>query len=286
MTPNRGEVTTATSMPAGIVAEALHAAERLRVLAESEAVVVTLDKEGMALAHSDGRQAHFPTRARAVYDITGAGDMVLSVLGLALAGGADYPAAITLANLAGGLVVERLGTATLGPAELLAELHAGTGNSPKVLPLPDLLRELTTRRARGQKVAFTNGCFDALHPGHVDSLRRARELGDVLVIGLNSDASVRRLKGPTRPLHPAAARAEVLAALACVDFVVVFEEETPFDLVVAISPDIMVKGADYEGKPIAGREHVEACGGRVVLLPLLPGYSTSRLLGHADKTGT
>lgn len=283
LTPNRREVAAATGRPAGTVSEALLAAEQMRCRAKAEAVVVTLDKDGMALAHADGRQEHFPTRPRSVYDITGAGDMVLSVLGLARAAGADYPAAITLANLAGGLVVERLGTATLERADLLRELHPAAEEGGKVCSLVELQRELAVRRAGGQRVVFTNGCFDLLHAGHVDGLRRARALGDLLVVGLNGDASVRRLKGTTRPLHPEAARADVLAALSCVDYVVVFDEDTPAELVRAVTPDVLVKGADYEGRFIAGREHVEAHGGRVVLLPLLAGYSTSGVLGRVEN---
>src|SRR5262249_11172891 len=191
-----------------------------------EAAIVTLDRDGMALVHRDGRRAVYPTRPRQVYDITGAGDMVMATLGMALAAGADYPAAIRLANVAGGLEGGKVGVATGTRDEVLRDLlHGGGLRGPsKVLPREQLVVELDRRRAVGQRVAFTNGCFDVLHAGHVQYLQEARAQADVLVVGLNSDSSVKALKGPTRPVNNCDARALVLSALEAVDYLTVFDE--------------------------------------------------------------
>jgi D-beta-D-heptose 7-phosphate kinase/D-beta-D-heptose 1-phosphate adenosyltransferase len=283
ITPNRLEAGLATGCTISSADEALSAGDRLRESLDLEAAVVTLDKEGMALSHADGRRAVFPTRPRQVYDITGAGDMVLAVLGMALAAGADYDPAIRLANVAGGLEVERIGVATVSREEIIADLyHAGGraagGAADKVWPGQELARELAARRARGQRVAFTNGCFDVLHAGHVQYLQDARAQGDVLVVGLNSDASVRGLKGPGRPVNSLEARAFVLAGLASVDYLTAFDEPTPLELIRELRPDVLVKGADYRREQVAGAEFVESYGGRVYLAPLREGFSTTRIL--------
>jgi D-beta-D-heptose 7-phosphate kinase/D-beta-D-heptose 1-phosphate adenosyltransferase len=284
LTPNRVEAALGSGLPVRSPAEALVAGEHLRRQLEAEAMVVTLDKEGMALSHADGRSQVFPTRSRQVYDITGAGDMVLSVLGLALAAGADYDAAIALGNVAGGLEVERLGVATLTRADLLRDLaDRPVPRRDKLQSLGDLLIDLENRRQKGERIVFTNGCFDVLHAGHVRYLKQARDLGHCLVLGLNSDASVRRLKGPGRPLNPADMRAEVLAALGCVDYVVEFNEDTPLRLIEAVRPHVLVKGADYRPEQVAGRDFVESYGGMVVLIPLVPGQSTTRLVPFLDR---
>src|SRR5581483_11727771 len=259
ITPNRLEAGLATGRTIATADDALRSAAELRDRLGLEAGIVTLDKDGMALAHTDGRAAIFPTRPRQVYDITGAGDMVMAALGLALAAGADYDAAIRLANVAGGLEVERIGVATVTRDEILADLlHApfrAAGSAPganKVLPLPELLAELDRRRQAGERVAFTNGCFDVLHAGHVQYLHEARRQADCLVVGLNSDGSVRQLKGPSRPLNPAEARATVLAGLQDVDYVTLFADPTPLALIEAIRPDVLVKGADYRKSEVVG----------------------------------
>jgi D-beta-D-heptose 7-phosphate kinase/D-beta-D-heptose 1-phosphate adenosyltransferase len=257
----------------------LEAAGLLREQLDLEAAVVTLDKDGMALAHRDGRRGIFPTRPRQVYDITGAGDMVLSVLGMALAVGADYEAALRLANVAGGLEVEKIGVATVTRDEILRDLlRAGSGGSQKILSGDMLRHELDSRRALGQRIAFTNGCFDILHAGHVQYLQEARAQADLLVVGLNSDASIRGLKGPGRPVQRAQDRAQVLAALQAVDFVAVFEESTPLELIKVVRPDVLVKGADYRKHEVVGGDFVEAYGGRVHLARYHQGYSTSSVL--------
>jgi D-beta-D-heptose 7-phosphate kinase/D-beta-D-heptose 1-phosphate adenosyltransferase len=279
ITPNRLEAGLATGRVLNDSHEALAAAAQLREQLDLEAAIVTLDKEGMALAHRDGRQQVFPTRPRQVYDITGAGDMVLSVLGMALAAGADYDPAIRLANVAGGLEVEKIGVATVTRDEILRDLlRPGTAPNQKLLPREVLAHEIDSRRRLGQRVAFTNGCFDVLHAGHVEYLTEARAQADLLVVGLNSDASVRSLKGAGRPVNGAEARALVLSGLQAVDYVTVFDEPTPLELIRLLRPDVLVKGADYRREQVVGADVVEAYGGRVYLAPLRDGYSTTRLL--------
>jgi D-beta-D-heptose 7-phosphate kinase/D-beta-D-heptose 1-phosphate adenosyltransferase len=284
MTPNRLEAQLATGMTITEPADALAVGRRLLESLDLEAVLVTLDRDGMALVGSDGRAELLPTRPRQVYDITGAGDMVLAVVGLCLASGADYGEAAALGNVAGGLEVEKIGVALLSRQEILRDLlDHHRPEAGKCLDRPGVVAEVRRRRLAGQKIVFTNGCFDLLHVGHVRSLRQAAALGDFLVLGLNSDASVRRLKGSGRPLYPQEARAELLAALECVDAVTIFDEDTPLDLIAAIAPDILVKGGDYRPEEVVGREVVEAAGGRLVLIPLVEGYSTTHLIRRAAE---
>jgi D-beta-D-heptose 7-phosphate kinase/D-beta-D-heptose 1-phosphate adenosyltransferase len=280
ITPNRLEAALATGREIPSSAAALDAAEQLRTSLDLEAAIITLDKDGMAVVGRDGVRGVFPTRPRQVYDITGAGDMVLSVLGLALASGAGYEAAIRLANVAGGLEVEKIGVATVTRDEILRDLlhDAPGGTAKKILPLDELVRELAERRRAGQRVAFTNGCFDVLHAGHVQYLHEARAQADVLVVGLNSDSSVRALKGPERPVNAETARAVVLAGLQAVDYVTVFAEATPMELIQAVRPDVLVKGADYRKDEVVGSKLVESYGGRVHLAELRKGFSTTATL--------
>jgi D-beta-D-heptose 7-phosphate kinase/D-beta-D-heptose 1-phosphate adenosyltransferase len=282
ITPNRLEASLAVGRALSSQPQILEAAGELQQRLELEAAVITLDKDGMALAHRDGKRHIFPTRPRQVYDITGAGDMVLSMLAMALAGGASYEAAIALANVAGGLEVEKVGVATVSRDEILHDLlssHTSHGPSAdKLRQLEPLQCELASRRQLGQRVAFTNGCFDVLHAGHVQYLQEARAQADLLVVGLNSDASVRRLKGDDRPINPLDARLQVLAGLHAVDYLVVFDEPTPLALIQALKPDVLVKGADYRFDEVVGAELVQSYGGRVYLANLREGYSTSGLL--------
>lgn len=285
LTPNRLEAGLATNRVLNSHKEIVEAASELQVKLDLEAAIITLDKDGMALQHQDGRLKFFPTRPRHVYDITGAGDMVLCALGMALAAGADYEQAIQLANIAGGLEVEKIGCATVTRDEILRDLvHASAHSSNaahsagKIVGGSALVAELQARRRLGQKVVFTNGCFDVLHAGHVHYLQEARNQGDVLVVGVNSDASVRALKGATRPVQPLNARAAVLAGLQAVDFVAVFEEPTPLNLIQAVRPDVLVKGADYRKEDVVGADFVESYGGHVHLAKLQPGHSTSSLI--------
>jgi D-beta-D-heptose 7-phosphate kinase/D-beta-D-heptose 1-phosphate adenosyltransferase len=284
ITPNRLEAGLATGRILGDAATALESAAQLREQLDLEAAIVTLDREGMALAHADGRTQLFSTRPRQVYDITGAGDMVLAMLGMALAAGADYDPAIRLANIAGGLEVEKIGVATVTREEILRDLLRSPGPAEhgpgleKLRSRDSLLAELQGRRALGQRVVFTNGCFDVLHAGHVQYLQEARAQADLLVVGLNDDDGVRALKGPDRPVNPVESRALVLAALEVVDYLVVFAEPTPLELIHAVRPDVLVKGSDYRRENVVGAEYVESYGGRVHLALLRAGCSTTRLL--------
>jgi D-beta-D-heptose 7-phosphate kinase/D-beta-D-heptose 1-phosphate adenosyltransferase len=285
ITPNRLEAGLATGRVLESQEQIVAAAAELQHRLDLEAAIITLDKDGMYLHHRDGRKKTFPTRPRQVYDITGAGDMVMSMLGMTLAAGADYDEAIRLANVAGGLEVEKIGVATVSREEIIRDLlHEGFADtsapleSRKVLDLPILLDELAQRRRLGQKIAFTNGCFDIMHAGHVQYLIEARNQADLLVVGLNSDASIRTLKGPTRPVQNLETRRLVLAAMEAVDFVAVFEDETPASLIEAIRPDVLVKGNDYRKDQVVGADFVESYGGRVHLAPLREGFSTTNTI--------
>lgn len=279
MTPNRLEAGLATNRTLTTTAEALEAAVQLQKDLDMEAGIVTLDKDGMALAQRDGKRHVYPTRPRQVYDITGAGDMVLSVLGMALAAGADYDRAIPLANIAGGLEVEKIGVATVTRDEILRDLlRHGQQGSQKVLPLEVLVQEVASRRRLGQRVAFTNGCFDIVHAGHVQYLQDARSQADLLIVAVNSDRSVRALKGPSRPIIEQEARVQVLAALQSVDYVTIFEDATPLHLIQTLQPDVLIKGADYQKSEVVGADFVESYGGRVHLAALRDGFSTTGIL--------
>ncbi len=278
ITPNRTEAAAAAGMAIESADEATEAARKL-LHCGMQAVAVTLDCEGIVWVDQQGNCEWFPTRPRQVADVTGAGDTVLSVLGFCLAAGADFRTAIPLANLAGGLQVERLGVTPLSRADLLAELqHQGIGRPSKITPLPELLRRLQPLRCSGQRIVMTNGCFDLLHPGHVASLQAARALGDCLVVGLNSDRSIRRLKGPGRPIIDQQGRAEMLAALACVDYVVVFDELSVEGLIAQVRPDVLVKGDQYSPAEVVGARLVQQYGGKVITVPMRPGYSTTNLI--------
>jgi D-beta-D-heptose 7-phosphate kinase/D-beta-D-heptose 1-phosphate adenosyltransferase len=282
VTPNRLEAGLATGRTLNTLDEVYEAAAVLQEKLDLEAAIVTIDKDGMALKPRGQKPRHFPTRPRQVYDITGAGDMVMATLGMALAAGADYDRAIQLANVAGGLEVEKIGVATVTREEILRDLmHSGLAAAAphaKVLSVEALTQELDYRRRLGQRIAFTNGCFDVLHAGHVQYLQESRAQADLLVVGLNSDASVRALKGPTRPVQPLAARSLVLSALQAVDYLTVFDEETPLNLIRAVRPDVLIKGSDYRKDEVVGSEFVESYGGRVHLATLHHGLSTTRLI--------
>jgi D-beta-D-heptose 7-phosphate kinase/D-beta-D-heptose 1-phosphate adenosyltransferase len=284
ITPNRLEAGLATGMRIVTPQEGLEAARRLLAFGVQTAAV-TLDRDGIAWADSPDGGRLFPVRPRQVYDITGAGDMVLAALGYCLAAGADWSAAIELANLAGGLEVERLGVVPLTRRELLDELtQAHFAPSGKIVGVEDLDVRLRRHRQMGQRVVMTNGCFDLLHPGHVDSLQQARNQGDLLVVGLNSDRSVRELKGLGRPIIDQQGRAEMLAALACVDYVVVFDDASVQGLVERLMPDVLVKSAQYAAQEVVGHEIVRRYGGRVVLVPMRSHYSTTELVRRAHQT--
>ncbi len=274
ITPNRRELSEATGMPISTEAEIVAAARVLRAAHGFGAVVVTRSEDGMTLLDDDGAH-HFPAEAKEVFDVSGAGDTVVATLAAGLAGGLDLPVAVRLANVAAGIVVGKIGTAVARETELMAALSPQGGALRKVVGRETAAEQVERWRRMGYRTGFTNGCFDLLHPGHVHLLEQARAACDRLVVGLNSDASVRRLKGPTRPVQPEAARAAVLASLAAVDLVCVFNEDTPLELIAALHPELLVKGADYAVEDVVGHEMVEGWGGRVMLAQLLPGHSTT-----------
>jgi len=281
ITPNRLEASLALGMEIVTPEDGLAAARRLLDFG-IESVMVTLDRDGIAWADRQGNERLFLIRPRQVYDITGAGDMVLSTLGYAMASGVAWDRTVELANLAGGLEVERLGVMPVTRRELLAALNNG-GYAPtqKIVSIGELLAALERRRREDQKVVMTNGCFDLLHPGHVASLREARKHGDLLVVGLNSDRSIREIKGPDRPVVDQQGRAEMLAALACVDYVVIFDEASVAPLVGQVLPDVLAKSAQYSHEQVVSHEIVEAAGGRVVRVPMRGNYSTTELARRA-----
>jgi D-beta-D-heptose 7-phosphate kinase/D-beta-D-heptose 1-phosphate adenosyltransferase len=283
ITPNRTEAGQAVGLHIASPAEGLKAARRLLRFDVSSAAV-TLDRDGIAWADREGNAELFPVRPRQVCDVTGAGDMVLAALGYALAAGADYRTAVALANLAGGMEVERLGVVPLTRLDLLAELaREGGATTSKIVAPEALLRELGWQRQAGRRIVMTNGCFDLLHPGHVASLQAARQHGDCLVVGLNSDRSVTLLKGAGRPIVDEQGRAEMLAALACVDYVVIFDEPSVADLVELVQPDVLVKAAEYSVEQIVGHEVLERRGGRVVPVPMRATYSTTGLIERCGR---
>ncbi|MGB5816108.1 MAG: D-glycero-beta-D-manno-heptose-7-phosphate kinase [Thermoanaerobaculia bacterium] len=246
-----------------------------------EALVLTLSERGMMVI-SRGRKAEIiPARPREVYDVTGAGDTVIAVLALALSVGAGLADAARIANAAAGIVIREVGAASVEREELTAELR-GRATS-KALSWLALTEQVDAWKRKGLRIVFTNGCFDLLHSGHLSLLRQAAEQGDVLVVGINSDPSVARLKGPERPLVPERERVAMLAALESVDVVTVFDEDTPLELIQHVEPDVLVKGEDYKLDEVVGREEVESHGGRVTLVPLLPEYSTSSLIDRLRK---
>ncbi len=289
VTPNRGELFLATSQPPkgkGTPAEiAARAAELLETVG-AEAAVVTLDRDGAMLVRGGDDWKHLPTRPRSVYDNTGAGDAVLSMLAAVVAAGGELEDAVRLANIAGGLEVEKFGCVPIGTEDVLAELRLEGNRQPgKLRGVDKLVAELSLRRDRGETVVFTNVCFDILHAGHVHLLDRCRQEGSLLVVGLNSDASVKTLdKGSGRPINDQADRAVVLGALESVDYVVLFDEPTPEGLIRRIRPDVLLKGQDWADKGVVGREFVESEGGRVVLLPLVEGRSTTGIIERITQT--
>jgi len=287
MTPNRLETERATGREIRTIHSAFSAGRRLCAELQLESAFVTLDSDGIALVRADGSAEHLPTRRREVYDITGAGDMVLAMIGVGAAAGIQPADLARLANVAGGLEVEQIGVVTVSREEILADLMSGGCTSDeKICTVDDLSRQLAARRALSQRIVFTNGCFDLLHVGHVTYLEQASREGECLVVAINSDASVRRLnKGSDRPVFPQQQRATMLAALEAVDYVVVFDEATPQELLACLKPDMLVKGGTYCYDEIVGREIVEAYGGQVKVLAAVPGISTTRVLERVRGDG-
>jgi D-beta-D-heptose 7-phosphate kinase/D-beta-D-heptose 1-phosphate adenosyltransferase len=277
ITPNRAEAGRALGIRINTPQEGLDAARKLLDFG-LQSVIVTLDRDGIAWVDREGHARLFPARPRQVCDITGAGDMVLSVLGYMLAAGADTASAIEVANVAGGLEVERLGVVPLSRRDILNELAHSSPAGQKILPMEQLVPTLQRLRLAGKRIVMSNGCFDLLHPGHVASLEAARKQGDCLLVAVNSDRSVREIKGPGRPVIDEQGRAEMLAALACVDYVVVFDETSVAGLVDRVGPDVLVKADQYTTEQVVGHESVLRRGGQVVSVPTKPRYSTTDLI--------
>jgi D-beta-D-heptose 7-phosphate kinase / D-beta-D-heptose 1-phosphate adenosyltransferase len=280
LTPNRSELQATWGSECATDEAVEVAARSLIERGACASMVVTRGKDGMSVITGDAAAVHLRTAARQVFDVSGAGDTVIAAISLALAAGADIVSASKLANLAAGIVVGKLGTAVVTVSELIEELAptgARAGNN-KIYTLEGALKLTRTWREHGARIAFTNGCFDLLHPGHVSLLDQAKRSGDRLIVGLNSDESIRRLKGPNRPIQNEIARATLLSSLKFVDAVVIFAADTPIDLIRALEPDVLVKGADYSIDRIVGAEFVIGRGGKVLLADLVGGQSTTNML--------
>ena len=278
--PNASELAGATGLPVETDEEVEAALAALLAATTAKAVVVTRAGKGMSLMRRDGPVAHFPGRAREVFDVSGAGDTGLAALGLAMGAGASLETAVEFAILASGVVVGKAGTAVVTPAELIdAEMsqHAASAHA-KVMPLDDLAHVVEGWKRQGLKVGFTNGCFDILHRGHVAYLAQARSWCDRLVVALNTDASVRALKGEGRPINDLDSRAVVIGGLQSVDRVTAFDDPTPLALIERLRPDVLIKGADYTREGVVGGDLVESWGGVVRLATFEDGYSTTRTI--------
>jgi D-beta-D-heptose 7-phosphate kinase / D-beta-D-heptose 1-phosphate adenosyltransferase len=284
LTPNRKEFAEATRSRADTPDSIAEAAREAMQLADCEAMLVTQGEQGMTLVPRNGEAIHVPAYPVKVRDVSGAGDTVAAVLAATLAAGAAWETALRMANAAAAVAVGKKGTAIVSPAELRRKIlpPASLAAEEKII-LPGISLDpfLSDWRRQGLRIGFTNGCFDILHPGHVKVLTAARGACDRLIVGLNSDASVKRLKGNGRPVQDEGARAEVLAALEAVDLVVIFEEDTPMKLIGEIRPSVLVKGGDYTREQVVGHEIVEAIGGQVLLVDVLPGFSTTSLVNRA-----
>jgi D-beta-D-heptose 7-phosphate kinase/D-beta-D-heptose 1-phosphate adenosyltransferase len=287
ITPNRGELALATGTDPQDRDALLAAGARLRQDLGLDLLALTLSEQGMVLFDADGTR-DIPALAREVFDVSGAGDTVIATFAAGLAAGLGHLDTAHLANLAAGVVVGHVGTAPIAATELLAAIcdEQALEQGAKVRDLPAMLEQVRRWRANGELVVFTNGCFDLLHVGHVTYLERARRYGNRLVVGLNTDRSVRALKGPERPLIREDDRARVLAALASVDAVVPFDQDTPIELICALRPDVLAKGADYREEDVVGAAEVKSWGGRVVLVPLVEDHSTSGIIRRLQAPDT
>jgi D-beta-D-heptose 7-phosphate kinase/D-beta-D-heptose 1-phosphate adenosyltransferase len=277
--PNLHELAHAARLEPGNLDALLTAAEAMVSALDIEFLTATLSEKGIALVRP-GNRIVAPAVARQVFDVSGAGDTVIAVIALCLASGLKAETAVQLANLAAGIVVGKVGTVPVEKHELLAALspEIALHAEDKVLTRNDLVKRTALWRANNERVVFTNGCFDLLHIGHITLLEQARRAGDRLIVAINSDASVSRLKGPNRPIVSQLERARVLAALACVDAVVIFDEPTPLEVILAVRPDVLVKGGDYKADSVVGADEMKSWGGTVKIVPLVEGFSTTRLI--------
>lgn len=277
ITPNLSEFEAVVG-PCKTEAEIVSKGQALLKELNLTAMLVTRSEQGMTLLRHDHEEFHLPTQAREVYDVTGAGDTVIATLALAIAADAEFTQASALANIAAGIVVGKLGTSTVSETELNAELSSGQESGFGVMSEEQLKIAVELAQARGENIVMTNGCFDILHAGHVSYLNNAKTLGGRLIVAVNDDASVTRLKGPGRPVNPVDRRMAVLAGLGAVDWVVPFSEDTPQRLIANILPNILVKGGDYKVEDIAGGKEVIAAGGEVKVLNFEDGISTTKII--------
>ena len=290
VTPNRKELSEATGLPCREDTEAEAAAAAAMTMCGAD-VLLTRSERGLSLFRAGLAPLHMPAEALEVFDVSGAGDTVAAVFALGLAAGLDREAAMLAANTAAGVVVGKRGTATVSPDELRAALarrgasDRDAADTARLMTLEEAVQLRQAWARAGRSVGFANGCFDLLHPGHVSLLRQASAACDRLIVAINSDVSVKRLKGPSRPVQTAGARADVLAAVKGVDAVIVFEEDTPLEAISALLPDVLIKGADYREDQVVGADIVKARGGRVVLAELTPGQSTSAMVQRASGDG-
>ncbi len=279
ITPNRNETELATGITINDNNSLNLAGNKLVSMLSLEYSIITVDKDGMFLYHRNGTGKHIPTVPRTVFDVTGAGDMVLSIFGIVVGAGNSFEDAAILANIAAGIEVGKIGATPVSKDEILSDLMSGRSQlSDKIKDIESLVGVLHEHRKKHDRVVFTNGCFDILHPGHVEYLKFARKQGDLLVIGLNTDRSVRELKGPTRPVVPETDRAKMLAALEDVTYVTLFDESTPLNLITTVKPDVLVKGEDWKNAGVVGKEFVESYGGKVIFAPLIEGVSTTNIV--------
>lgn len=277
--PNQNELHEITGMLVSSEEEIVKASCFLCREAESRYVLTTLGADGMILTDRERKLLKVKSTAREIYDVTGAGDTAMAYLAAGLALGQPVEEAVETANAAAGVQVSKLGTSTVYPNEVFQSMHEVSGRNKQ---LSDYrmggLEPIKAEQKKGRRIVFTNGCFDILHAGHVEYLQKAKELGDCLVVGINSDASVRRLKGNTRPVNGIKDRMLLLAALESVDYVAVFEEDTPLELIRAVMPQVLVKGGDYKIEEIVGADLVAANGGEVVTIPFVEGKSTTKMI--------
>lgn len=279
LTPNRKEAEAASGIAIRDAASLTQAANAIMDTAGLRHLLITRSEEGMSLFSKGEEAVHIPTVAREVFDVSGAGDTVLAALAVGMAAGCGMAEAARLANVAAGIAVGKLGTSIVTPQEIIEVVSLSHHDSDSKIKSRDVLALLiAAEQAKGKQVVFTNGCFDLLHAGHVKYLQKARGLGDLLVLGLNSDASVRRLKGEKRPLINEDERAHILAALYCIDYVTIFDEDTPLELIKSLKPQILAKGGDYSLDGVVGRDIVEQYGGRVELVSFVDGKSTSNII--------
>lgn len=282
--PNRSEVSLATGIPTDDLELLFQKTEELRANLNIDYVALTLSELGIAIFEA-GCHYQCGAKAREVFDVSGAGDTVIATLAAAFTSGLDLHDCANLANAAAGIVIGKVGTVAVSRDELLATLSRESMSqvTNKVCDVAQLQENLAFWRANGERIVFTNGCFDLLHLGHVTLLQSAKQEGERLIIGLNSDESVRRLKGPDRPVIGELERAQLLASMSCVDSVVIFNQETPLELIRTIRPDVLVKGADYKEQQVVGATEVRSWGGRVALIPLVEGHSTTRILTRLGR---